>query len=144
MLYFATCQLKPPPFHWRNQALIPPMERGGFRLVGLSDMVNAVFCHLPIETPPFHWRNQALIPPMKRGGFALAGSSDMVNAASCDLPIETTPFALAESGPDSANGKGGATLIHHTRTTPRIAVPSPPWEWRYPPAVALEMQFLLD
>ena len=30
----------------------------------------------------------------------------MVNAASCDLPIEITLFALAESGPDSANGKG--------------------------------------
>ena len=112
MLSFATCQLKLPPFHWRNQAMIPPMERGEFRLVGLSDMVNAASCDLPIEIcPPLHCQNQALIPPMKRGVFELAGSSDMVNAASCTLPIEMPPFALAESGPDSANGKGGATLI---------------------------------
>ena len=34
----------------------------------------------------------------------------MVNAASCDLPMEPTPFPLAESGPDSANEKGGFQL----------------------------------
>ena len=71
MLLLVTCQLKPPPLHWQNQALMPAMKRVVFQLAGLSDMVN------------------------------------VVNVASCDLPMETPPFALAESGPDSANGKGG-------------------------------------
>ena len=69
----ATCQWKRPPLHWRNQALIPPMERGVFQLAGLLDMVNAASGDLPIETPPFHWRNQDLIQPMQRKAFPLVG-----------------------------------------------------------------------
>ena len=33
MLLLATCQLKRPPLHWQNQALIPPMEREAATLI---------------------------------------------------------------------------------------------------------------
>ena len=63
-----------------------------------------------LKYPTFHWRNQGLIPPMKGGVLQLAALSDMVNAAFCVLPIEVPHLPLAESGPDSANGKGGRDL----------------------------------
>ena len=53
MLLLATCQLKHPPFHWRNQSLIPPMKGWVLQLASLSDMANAASCDLPIEMPPF-------------------------------------------------------------------------------------------
>ena len=100
-------------------------------------MLLLVTCQL--KRPPLHWQNQALIPPMERGVFQLAGLSDMVNAASCDLPIEMPPFALAESGPDSANGKGGRdvdfSLPYLKRCHIRRVISSFSLQYAVPPAV---------
>ena len=78
------------------------MKGGVLQLAALSDRVRAASCVYP--TP--HWRNQAVIPPMKGTVLQLATLSDVLSAASCDRPIEALPLALAESGPDSANGRG--------------------------------------
>ena len=47
---------------------------------------------------------------MERGGFQLAGGKMQHLPCPIALPIETPPFPLAESGPDSANGKGGVSI----------------------------------
>ena len=140
----ATCQWKRPPLHWRNQALIPPMERGVFQLAGLSDMVNAASGDLPIETPPFPLAESGPDSANGKGGFQLAGLSDMVNAASCDLPMETPPLHWRNQALIPPMERGGAALINHTRTTPRIAVPPHPGNGGTPRGTPPEMRFLPD
>ena len=94
---------------WRNRfsgghrGEVPPFPGwGGYRNSGCgSCVINQR------RAPPFHWRNQGLILPMQRGVFQLAGHKRQHLPCPISLPIETPPFSLAESGPDSANAKGG-------------------------------------
>ena len=50
------------------------------------------------------------MPPMERGRFPLAGHKKQHLLCPMSLPMQTLPFSLAETGPDSANGKGGVSI----------------------------------
>ena len=97
---------------WRNRISggyrggVPPFPGwGGYRNSGCGSCVMN-----QRRAPPFHWRNQGLILPMQMGWLQLAGRKKQHLPCSMSLPMHTAPFSLAESGPDSANGKGGGSI----------------------------------
>ena len=63
-----------------------------------------------MSRPPFHWQNQGLIPPIQGGAFQLAGCKTQHLPCPMSSPIQTPLVPLAESGPDSANAKGGISI----------------------------------
>ena len=94
-----------PPFHWRNQGLIPPMQRGGS--IGRSQEAAFTMSDEPANAnPAFSLAESGPDSANGKGVFPLAGRKKLHLPRPMSLPMETPPFSLAESGPDSANGKG--------------------------------------
>ena len=65
-----------PPFHWRNQGLIPPMERGGFPLAGRKKQHLPCPISLPIEPSPFPLAESASDSANGKGEVSIGRSQE--------------------------------------------------------------------